>query len=489
MKYEMAILPRAASALLSSPVNLFRNQFRSFVASEGLALKGPCARTRIASLLPGPCLLPALLAIALLAGLASAQAQPIIVSTAPPAGATGVPPTSPLRIAFSEAMDPTTLTFMAIDMNAGGQMLTVATAWSGENTVLTCTPTAPWPASHMIYWVVDCQNPLGAPLGGTTDGMFTVGGGGTGCDTNAPALSFTVAKAWSYMQDSAAAAWLNTNAPYCFVSCMSLPCPRDATGVSLQVPGGPTWNTMTVAYPGHLTFTDCSFTNQAAFETAYPAGGYAFKIQSTASNQQVTVNLPATNTLAQPPAPHLNNYPASQAINPAQPCSLAWDAMAGGTAADCIYVEVYGGVFHTPTLGVPGALNGTATSVTIPAATLQPNHDYPGAVTFYHYQLQTNGTSYLTLTYRASTTEFTLRTAGGGSPSLVLTNCGWTAGAFRFEVSCTNGQPLVSEYCTNLTTHLWQTLCSTNSPGQSVRFTDPNSAINRQTFYRVRSGP
>jgi hypothetical protein len=344
------------------------------------------------------------------------------------------------------------------------------------------------PPNHTIFWTVDGQNPAGAALTGTTYGMFTVGGGSTGCDTNAAQLSFTVAKGWSYMQDSAAASWLNTNNPYCFVSCMSLPCPRDATNVSLQVPGGPTWNTMSLAYPGHLTLTDCSFNNQAAFDTAYPAGGYTFKIQSVASNQQVTVNLPAASSLAQPPAPHLNNYVASQAINPAQPFTLSWDAMAGGSAADCIYVEIYGGVFNTPALGVSGALNGTATSVTIPTSTFQPNRDYPGCVTFYHYQLQTNGTAYLSLTYRASTTEFTLRTVGGSSP-LVLTKCGRQAGAFWFDVACTNGQPLVCEYCTNLSTHQWQTLYSTNSPGQSVRFTDTNSAIRRQTFYRVRSGP
>jgi hypothetical protein len=268
---------------------------------------------------------------------------------------------------------------------------------------------------------------------------------------------------------------------------MSLPCPRDATDVSLQGPANPTWRTMTVVYPGHLTLTDCG-TDLAAFDAAYPAGGYTFRIQAVASNQQVTVNLPATSALPQPPAPHLANYAASQAINPAQPFTLAWDAMAGGTSADCIYIEIYGGVFHTPALGMPGALNGTATSVTIPAGTLQPSHDYPGAVTFYHYQFQTNGSSYLTLAYRAATTEFTLRTAGGSS-SLVLGNRGWTAGKFWFEVSCTNGQPLVSEYCTDLATRLWLPLYATNSPGSCVRFSDPNSAISRQTFYRVRTGP
>lgn len=430
--------------------------------------------------------LPLLSAIVLLAGLSSAHAQPTILSSAPLDGAAGVPPTTTIRITFSEAMAPNT-TLMLMDMNASGQFVTTMPAWSVGNTVLTCTPTALLTSGHMFYWIVNGGNLTGVPLAGNTYGMFTVGGGSTGCDTNAPQLSFTVAKGWSYVQDSAAASWLSTNMPCCFVPCMSLPCPRDATDVSLQVPGSSLWNSMTLAYPGHLTLTDCGYNSQAAFDAAYPAGGYTFRIQAVASNQQVTVNLPDPGTLPQPPAPHLSNYAAAQAINPAQPFAVTWDAMANGTAADCIYFELYGGVFHTPALGVAGALNGTVTSATIPAGTLQPSRDYPGCLTFYHFQLQTNASGYLTLAYRAATTEFSLRTASG--TSLVLTNCGWTAGVFRFEVSCTNGQSLVSEYCTNLSTHLWQPLYSTNSPGQSVRFTDANSPAARPTLYRVRTGP
>jgi hypothetical protein len=337
----------------------------------------------------------------------------------------------------------------------------------------------------MIVWTANGMSATGGTLA-TTAGMFTTAAAGTGCDTNAPMLSFTVSKGSMYAQNSTAASALNTNTPYCFLACMSLPCPREATSVSLQLPGGSVPN-MVLAYPGHLTLTDCSYTSQSLFESAYPSGNYTFNIQSAASNQQVTVNFPSS--LTQPPAPHLNNYPACQAINPAQPFVLSWDPMTGGTAGDCIYVEIYGGLFHTPALGETGALNGTATSVTIPAGTLQPNQQYSGCVTFYRYQLFTNGASYLSLTYRASVTEFNLLTASGsGAGSLVLTNPVWSAGVFSFEVTCTNGQALVAEYTTNLATQ-WLPLCSTNSPAQRVRFTDPRAATNKQTFYRVRPGP
>jgi hypothetical protein len=42
-----------------------------------------------------------------------------------------------------------------------------------------------------------------------------------------------------------------------------------------------------------------------------------------------------------------------------------------------------GGVFRTPDFDAPGALNGTATSVTIPANTLQPNSNYVTTLSFY----------------------------------------------------------------------------------------------------------
>jgi methionine-rich copper-binding protein CopC len=428
------------------------------------------------------CLNVLVLGISLVCAWAS-QATPTILSTVPASMATGVSPTTTIRFTFSEAMNPAATTVMLMDVSTN-QTVAASPAWSGGNTILTCTPSAPLAANHMILWQLSGLSAAGAALGGTTAGIFTTAAAGTGCDTNALMLSFTVSKGWMYAQSSTAAPALNPANPYCFLACMSLPCPRDATNVSLQLPGGSVPN-LVLAYAGHLTLPDCSYLNQSAFEAAYPYGNYTFNVQAVASNQTVTVNFPSS--ITQPPAPHLTNYLAAQSINPAQPFVLGWDPLTGGTAADCIYVEIYGGVFHTPNLGSTGALNGTATSVTIPTGTFQPNQSYSGCVTFYHCQLLTNGTSYLSLTYRASTTEFGLHTTSGAS-SLVLTNAGCVAGAFGFEVTCTNGQALVAEYTTNLASHQWLTLVSTNSPGQRVRFTDSKPATNKQIFYRVRTG-
>jgi methionine-rich copper-binding protein CopC len=433
-----------------------------------------------------------LLAVAcVLLGGWSAQTAPTIVSTVPANMATGVSPTAPIVFTFSEAMntDPNVTTVDVID-TTGYQLLTTSLAWSSGNMVLTCSPATSWPANHTIVWSADGENAGGTTLGGNTAGMFTTAAGaaGTGCDTNASMLSFTVSKGWMYEQASTGMPALNTNSPYCFLACMSLPCPRNATNVSLQWLAEPPQNMALSPIPGHPTLTACGYANQATFEATYPPADYTFNVQSTSSNQQVTVNLPPT--LSQPAAPHLTNYLAAQSIDPAQPFSLGWDAFPGGTTADCIYVEIYGGVFQTPALGMAGALSGTATSVVIPAGTLQANQQYSGCVSFYHYQMLTNGASYISLTYRCSTTEFNLRTVAGSAFCPVITNPGWEGtGVFKFEVACPISQPLVAEWSTNLHAGPWQPFCTTNSGGyQRVKFTDPTAGASARQFYRVRTG-
>ena len=432
------------------------------------------------------------LAVALLLlGGWSTQAVPTITSTAPAFMATGVSPMAPIVITFSEAMDTdTNVTTLDVMDTSTYQFLTTSLAWSSGNKVLTCSPVPSWPANHKIVWLMDGESAGGITLGGDTTGMFTIAAGatGTGCDTNASMLSFTVSKGWMYEQASAGMPALNAGSPYCFLACMSLPCPRNATNVSLQWLAEPPRNMALSPIPGHLTLTECGYANQATFEAAYPPADYNFNVQSTSSNQQVTVNLPPG--LTQPAAPHLTNYLAAQSINPAQPFVLGWDAFLGGTTADCIYVEIYGGVYQTPALGMAGALHGTATSVVISAGTFQPNQQYSGCVSFYHYQMLTNGASHISLTYRSSTTEFNLSTGAGSSYCPVISNSGWEgAGVFKFEVACPTSQPLVAEWRTNLQAGQWQALCATNSGVyQRVKFTDPRAGANARLFYRVRTG-
>jgi methionine-rich copper-binding protein CopC len=113
------------------------------------------------------------------------HAQPTIISSVPPTGARGVSLSATVIITFSEAMDTNMTTAYLVDSSTI-QLLPASTSWSTGNTVLTCTPTAAFPASRTIWWtVMNGQDLAGNPLGGYTGGTFTTVSGGQLTLTNA----------------------------------------------------------------------------------------------------------------------------------------------------------------------------------------------------------------------------------------------------------------------------------------------------------------
>ena len=112
------------------------------------------------------------------------DAQPTIVSTVPPSGASGVSPSAALVITFSEAMNTSVTVAYLVDSTTYG-FLPASLAWSAGNTVLTCTPTAALPANRTIWWTVNGRNLAGVALSGYTGGTFTTGSGGQLTLTNA----------------------------------------------------------------------------------------------------------------------------------------------------------------------------------------------------------------------------------------------------------------------------------------------------------------
>jgi hypothetical protein len=77
-------------------------------------------------------------------------------------------------------------------------------------------------------------------------------------------------------------------------------------------------------------------------------------------------------------------------------------------------------------------------------------------------------------------------TAGGAA--LLLTNAIFAPAYFSFDVLCSPSQPVTVEYRTNLVAGQWQTLLTTNSPGNSFRAVVPQATTNRALFFRARSG-
>ena len=130
-------------------------------------------------------LVPVLVLLLSLMSLERAPAQPTIVSSVPPTGASGVPVSAAVVITFSEAMN-TSVTLAYLFDSTTLELLPSSLSWSAGNTVLTCTPTAAFPAGQTILWtVMNGQNPAGAPLSGFTGGSFTTVSGAQLTLTNA----------------------------------------------------------------------------------------------------------------------------------------------------------------------------------------------------------------------------------------------------------------------------------------------------------------
>lgn len=385
-------------------------------------------------------------------------------------------------------MNPDATSVDFIDLSTFATLPTTQ-VWSAGNTTLTCTPTPAFPANKQIVWSASGENLAGEPLGEPTGGIFTTGGttGGGGSGTR-PITTFSVGKIHHYNQTSAGAPTLDPATPYGFAGATFLSSNRTAIKVELTLPTGSVSNLTRLPPPQSEIFLIAPSTaNFSAYEATFPEGNYTFFVQAENSNQTVVVNLPPLASLPQPGAPHLTNFPAAQTVNPNQPFTLGWDAFAGGTSADYIFVEIGTNNYSSPQPGTPGALTGTAQTLTIPAGTLQPNKDYFSRVGFYHHVGSTNGT-YNTDAYRATFTEFTLITTSGASNPLTLTNAVYASGNFSFDVLCATGQTVTVEYSADPAPGVWQKLLTTNSPGSSFRAVSPQAATNQFLFYRARDG-
>lgn len=410
-------------------------------------------------------------------GLSQAAAQTTLSSVVPNLDATGVPANTTVQFTFSGAMN-SAGTFVTFMDQTGGTVTPTTPSWSAGFTVLTCTPITPFPAGKTISWILMGTSTLGTQVGPEM-GSFTVASGAADCTNQIP--SYTLGKAVMYSQTSAASPALSTNWPYVFVACTTLACSNSAaTNVSLTSPGTGSTNLMFTGIPLHFSHAGLA-ASQGTLDTAYPNGNYTFQVQSSGSTVPFTMGF--SSMLVQPAGPRISNYDAAQTVAASQPFVLGWDAFAGGTATDCIYVEIYGSSFKTPGPGEAGALTGTATSVTIPANTLQADRSYQGAITFYHYALETN--SAVTLNYRSATTEFNLATYAA-APSITLANPIMSGGVLCFELRSASTQALIIESSTNMLAGTWITLTTTNCTGGSVWVQDTNIVASPSLFYRAR---
>ena len=410
-------------------------------------------------------------------------AQPSVINTVPANGASGVATSTTVVFTFNTAMDPDLTAAVFYD---GFNFFNTSDEWSAGNTVLSCTPLPGFTANATINWYVDGESAGGDQLF-PTFGSFSTGTAGSGGSGTNATTSFSVGKIHHYFQTSAGAPTLDPLKAYGFSGVTSLASNRTANAVDLTLPTGAVSNLTHYPPPAADIFIMAPSTdNLASYEATFPAGNYSFFVQAQTSNQTVVVALPTTNSMPHPNVPHLTNYVAAQTVNPSQPFVLGWDAFTGGAATNYIDVDIDGAI-TSPEPGQPGWLNGTARTFTIPAGTLLPNTTYAARIGFLRHFGTTNA-SYTTAAYRATYTEFSLATTGGGTGSLVLTNAKSTPANFSFDVLCPVGLPVTVEYKTNLSSVVWHTLLVTNDPPSRFHAVAPQSTTNRHLFFRARIG-
>jgi len=234
-----------------------------------------------------------------------------------------------------------------------------------------------------------------------------------------------------------------------------------------------------------------NFTSQASLDAAYPSGNYTFILNTAHNGSNAPIlNLPVT---AFPNAPQINNFSAAQTINANNSFLLQWNAFTSGGAGDLIDFSISdtngNTVLSAPSFPSPGWLNGTATSFVIPPGTLQPGQGYQGQLSFnktanFDTNSYPGAVGAVSFKTRSS---FALRTAQS-NPGLLLTGPRWLGnGEFQYTFNTAAGVNYTLQVSADLKN--WVPIVTLDGSGGPLTVTDPNTAGNRQRFYRVKAGP
>lgn len=133
-----------------------------------------------------------------------------------------------------------------------------------------------------------------------------------------------------------------------------------------------------VSNNGDSPSIEAKFNTQALLDAAYPPGNYSLTLD-TAHNgtQTAALSLSATSF---PNPPMVLGFAALQTVKPDAPLTVSWNPFTGGTVSDFVQFSIRSDsgneAFSTRGPGDSASLNGTATSATIPAHTLQPGSTY-----------------------------------------------------------------------------------------------------------------
>ncbi|NLH74515.1 MAG: Ig-like domain-containing protein [Verrucomicrobia bacterium] len=354
---------------------------------------------------------------------------PKLVSSSPANGAFNVPRNVNVVFVFDRPMKKISNPGLAIEWQ--GTDLDPAKfsyTWSADGTTLTCDYAGDLPAQSWIAWQL---NPGSASVllesqegellpEDEYQGVFLTAMNSGECDPDGVPDTwgtYGVQKTARYEQTSAADPTPEKEQPFFFSAIVFAPAMGPAiASASVTLPSGSA-KPLTNELANLWAYMDYN-TNEAALDSAYPAGNYTLRFALTNQPERViTMNMPAT----KPPVPKILNYAEAQAVNAAQDFTLRWNQFTGAGANDSISLIVHTTngtiVFRAPDLCVPRPLPVSATSIVIPANTFKSNATYTASLTFHRTGYSsTNAVPEMAGSSGVGkSTSFTIKTGTGGS--------------------------------------------------------------------------
>ena len=347
---------------------------------------------------------------------------PQLVTSVPVSGAANVSVSTPVVFVFNEPMATAESIAWSANVTAGNFNYD----WSGDGTTLTCYYVGSLPAGATITWTLNpsaqpqnFKDVAGNALAANISGSFTTAGGSsTNCygedDGRGVGAS---SKQLTYVQTSSAAPTPHPTRAATFLSSVTSPTNNPVTAAKVQVPGGPLLTLTNFMGMGRAFLHTDLYASQSALDTARPGGNYNLQLTRTSGSPSANVSLSGS----YPNTPQIINYDAAQAVNPAADFVLQWNGFTGASGSDSVGVTlVHPTTFWTwsaPDPCVPRALANTATSVTIPAGTLQAGTTYECTLSYTRFPYSsTNAIADMQLlSMLQKSVEFTIKTTGGNA--------------------------------------------------------------------------
>jgi hypothetical protein len=362
--------------------------------------------------------------------------------------------------------------------------------WIQNNSVLLCVFSTNLPTGSEIGWTLDLtgfRDLRGFPLSGTASGSFHTRTDGT---PGTPDVEFiSMLKTRFFRQPGTtlvpdgryeAMVAMDTTAANRVKSASATATANGRNGPLYVDP----WNGTEYETPGE-------YASKSDLDRFYPNGSYQITLDSLADGpQSITLDLGANDWY--PEAPTITNLAALQAVDPAAPVTVTWNALPGwtnniqtlGPGGGWIEFEILDRN-DQEVLWVEGMEMTNGVSWVIPAGTLAPGRSYQANLYFLRIT-DVDQTSYpdaFAVAAFESVTRFTIQTTGQPvMPVLALQRLGGTA-----RINASGGElnlPYALEVSHNL--QRWTPLERYWNGGVTHQYDDADAQYLKARFYRVR---